>query len=164
MLGDTKMLDIIEHVQFLYDICFEVDAKVILEFGVREGTSTKVFLMAAPELNARVISVDIEDCSKIVESPYWEFHQMNDLDYEIDKPIDVLFIDTSHTYDQTLAELRKFAPLVAKTGVILLHDTEHCPEVKQAIYTFLNEVPNVYDFENRPNCNGLGILWRRQLQ
>jgi cephalosporin hydroxylase len=36
---------------------------------------------------------------------------------------DVLFIDTSHAYDHTLAELRKFVPLVAPGGTVLLHDT-----------------------------------------
>ena len=35
----------------------------------------------------------------------------------------MLFIDTSHAYEHTLAELRKFVPLVAPGGTVLLHDT-----------------------------------------
>jgi predicted O-methyltransferase YrrM len=87
---------------------------------------------------------------------------MNDLDYTPTEKIDVLFIDTDHTYRQTLKELVKFAPWVRDNGVIILHDTEHCPEVKKAINTFLNTCLDKYIFENRENNNGLGILWQRQ--
>lgn len=150
--------DIIEHLPYLQGLCFRFEPELILELGVRDGGSTKAFLRAAEIIGAKVISIDIEDCSRVSNSPNWEFHCQNDLEFEIDKPIDLLFIDTSHTYEQTLAELRKFAP---QSKITVLHDTEHCPEVKQAILDYMAEVPDTYDFENRTNCNGLGILWRR---
>lgn len=150
--------DIIEHLPFLQRLCLEKEAQVILELGVCQGGSTKTFLKSAEVLGARVISIDLEDFSHISDSPRWEFHRMNDLDFEINEPIDILFIDTSHTYEQTLAELRKFAPKVQPNGVILLHDTVSCPEVKKAIEQYLKEVPGRYTFEERTNNNGLGIL------
>jgi cephalosporin hydroxylase len=38
-----------------------------------------------------------------------------------------VFIDTSHAYEHTLAELRRFVPLVAGGGTVLLHDTRYEP-------------------------------------
>jgi cephalosporin hydroxylase len=150
--------DIVEHIPFLQRVCLDTEAKLIVEFGVRDGGSTKAFLKVAEILGARVISIDIEDCSNVSNSPHWEFKQMDDLFFEINEPIDVLLIDTSHTYQQTIKELRKFAP---QSKIVILHDTEHCPEVKEAIIDYLKEAPGIYDFENRTNNNGLGILWRK---
>lgn len=152
--------DIIGHIPFLRETCLKLEAQTILELGVRDGGSTRAFLDVARILGTKVISVDIEDCSKVSDSPNWEFHQVDDMLFDFKEPVDVLFIDTSHTYEHTLNELRKFTPLVKKDGVILLHDTVHCPEVYKAITDFLAENPNKYQFENRENCNGLGILWQ----
>lgn len=149
--------DIKEHMPFLTKIALESEAERILELGVRLGGSTKAFLKAADILNAKVISIDIEDCSFVSDSPHWEFHQMNDLDYELKEKVDILFIDTSHTYLQTLKELGKFGDMA---NLIILHDTEHCPDVKKAIEKYLSDRPGEFEFENRTNNNGLGILWR----
>lgn len=149
---------------FLKELCWKLRPKIILEFGVMGAGSTKAFLEVAEKIGARVISIDVDNYERACDSPNWEFHQMNDLDFEIDEPIDILFIDTSHTYEQTLAELKKFAPKVKKTGVILLHDTVHSQPVLEAIVDYLKEFPNKYVFENRPSCNGLGILWPRKSQ
>ncbi len=156
------MGDIIEHLPFLTRVCLDIGAEVILELGVMSGCSTKAFLLAAQPLNAKVISVDIEQsCGKISKSPYWEFHCIDDLKFEIKGPIDVLFIDTSHTYDHTLAELRRFAPKVIAGGVVILHDTISCPPVLRAIESYLHANPATYTFTNRTNNNGLGILWKK---
>lgn len=154
-------IDIVEHLPFLTKVCLDLEAKTILELGVRDGNSTRAFLDAAKILNAKVISVDIEDCSKLFNDGNWEFYQMNDLDYVLSEEIDVLFIDTSHTFGQTLAELEKFAPMVKNYGVIILHDTVSCPDVYAAVKLFLM-CHDEYVLEHRINCNGLGILWKRQ--
>src|SRR5579863_2284361 len=51
--------------------------------------------------------------------------QCDDLDPNPDLPakVDVLFLDTSHTYAHTLVELARFVPMVAPGGVVLVHDT-----------------------------------------
>ncbi len=68
-----------------------------------------------------------------------------------------MFIDTSHTYDQTLAELRKFEPFVRKGGLITLHDIMSCPPVLDAINDFLTEKDN-FRFYKFFHNNGLAIL------
>lgn len=155
--------DILHHLSFLRQICFDTNAKLILELGVRTGNSTRAFLSAIESLKGRLISIDIEDCSGVSDSPYWEFHQMNDLDFDTNNDeFDIIFIDTSHTYDQTLAELRKFAPKLKSGGAILLHDTISFQPVLQAIQTYLKENPDRYEFENRKSSNGLGVLRERE--
>ena len=88
---------------------------------------------------------------------YWNFIQADDLSLIWDKEIDHLFIDTSHTYDQTLAELRKFEPFVRKGGLITLHDIMSCPPVLDAVNDFLIEKNN-FRFYKFFHNNGLAIL------
>ena len=50
---------------------------VILELGVDRGQSTKIFLNAIDgKDDAKLISVDIRDCSKAVDDKNWEFVQL----------------------------------------------------------------------------------------
>jgi cephalosporin hydroxylase len=64
---------------------------------------------------------------------YWSFKQSNSLDVDWKTEIDHLFIDSSHKYSETLAELKKFEPYLRNGGVITLHDIVTCPEVMNAI-------------------------------
>jgi len=161
--GKIMTSDTAHHLSFLKQICFDTNAKLVLELGVRKGESTRSFLSAMEKLNGKLISIDIDDCSGVSNSPNWEFHQMNDLDFDTNSDeFDIIFIDTSHTYEQTLAELRKFAPKLKSSGVILLHDTLTFQSVSEAIQTYLKENPNRYRFENRKGSNGLGVLRERE--
>jgi hypothetical protein len=41
--------------------------------------------------------------------------------------VDLLFIDTSHLYEDTVRELAAWAPLMSEKGAIILHDTNLSP-------------------------------------
>ena len=43
------------------------------------------------------------------------------------KKADVVFMDTSHTFEQQLAELRAYVPRVKPGGTVLVHDTQCVP-------------------------------------
>ena len=86
-------------------------ATVVVEFGVRGGVSTWAILDGLPE-NGHLYSVDIVDCivpPRVSEDPRWTFLVGDDLDPLIQAALpehaDLVFIDTSHTYEQTAAEL-----------------------------------------------------------
>jgi len=156
--------DIHEHLCTLYLLTKELNLKRILELGTRSGESTVAFLQAAKEIDGHVTSIDIDPCleakaliKNLRLQDRWQFIQADDLNVKWDHPIDHLFIDTSHTYTQTMAELDKFFPLVEKGGIITLHDIITYPEVLQAINDFLKKKNNItfYKFFNN---NGLGIL------
>lgn len=60
---------------------------------------------------------------------------------EWDKPIDVLFIDANHSYEDCKQDIEKYSPFVKKGGVILFHDCdETSPGVVQAVNEFSNKV------------------------
>lgn len=128
--------DISDHLLQMYDTIIQRSPKLIIELGVRGGMSTFAISRAAQDIGARLISVDITDCSKSCDWSKWEFLKMNDLNFAdtFKDKIDILFIDTSHTFDHTVSELRKFLPLMHDKGIIILHDTNVCgSEVARAI-------------------------------
>lgn len=117
----------------------------VIELGVRQGASTSAFLAAAEEADGHVWSVDLEQ-PKVPDywagTGRWNLQIADDLADEVEpQPCDVLFIDTSHEYDHTLAELRKFVPWVKPGGMVLAHDTLNWPGdgVAKALDTYCAE-------------------------
>jgi len=156
--------DIHEHLNTLYMLTVELNLKTILELGTRTGESTVAFLQAAKEIDGNVTSMDIDSCNdakKLISdldlTDSWKFIQSDDLKNDWKKPIDHLFIDTSHTYEQTLAELEKFTPFVKPGGIITLHDIISCPEVLSAINEYIKDKPHIKFYKFFHN-NGLGVL------
>ena len=153
-----------EHVTTLYMLTIENNLKNILELGTLYGESTLVLLEAAKKIGGRVTSVDIDPCleaKRLIKSNhlenFWTFIQKDDLGLEWNEPIDHLFIDTSHTFDHTVAELEKFEPLVRKGGVITMHDIILYPEVMSAINYYLKKRKELRLYKYFNN-NGLAIL------
>lgn len=100
----------------------------VLELGVATGNSTSAFLAAAEITGGHVWSVDLVRDVLVPQwwenSGYWTAIVGDDLQVPLpDRQFDVVYIDTSHTFDHTLAELRRFVPMVAPGGTVLLHDT-----------------------------------------
>lgn len=120
--------DIHEHLPRLYEEACRPGVRVI-ELGVRSGNSTAAFLRAIQEYGGELWSVDI---GRLRVPDEWfavdGWHQLigDDLELvdQLPDDVDVLFIDTSHTYEQTLAELNAYWGKVKPGGVIICHDTE----------------------------------------
>lgn len=164
----TKLSDIHEHLITLYMLTVQMNLKNILELGTRTGESTITFLYAAKQIKGNVTSVDIDDCveaRKQVEenrlSEFWSFIQANDLELKWESPISHLFIDTSHTYKQTLDELTKFEPLVTNGGLITMHDSVAYPEVKQATLDYFKNRKDISMYEY-VHCNGLLVIFKAE--
>lgn len=122
--------DITEQMPLLYNAACLQDARVI-ELGVRTGNSTAAFLAAAAAWDGEVWSVDVAE-PQVPESwrslACWHLLVADDRTKEAisfcPDDADVLFIDTSHSYEHTLAELRLYVPKVRPGGTVLLHDTK----------------------------------------
>jgi predicted O-methyltransferase YrrM len=165
----TTPSDIVEHLEYIYDTVVNSHAQVVVELGVRSGNSTAALLAAVEHTGGHLYSIDIS----IPEWPLEFYHSKHstliiadDLTVAGQMPdeIDVLFIDTSHHYGQTLAELRLYG---SRSNVILLHDTmlEHpyqTPDtdppypVKTAVEDWCAEAGRTWS--NRENCWGLGVI------
>jgi predicted O-methyltransferase YrrM len=151
----------------------------ICELGVRGGNST-IALLAAIEVTpladaGGLWSVDIMPPQVPFawrKLPFWRFLQADDLSQEARKfvpdQLDLLFIDTSHDQDHTLAELAAYGPRIRPGGVILCHDTCWAPgdielrtptgPVARALDVWCQAQPVPIHWSNRPGSFGLGVI------
>jgi len=162
-----KPTDIHEHLATLFMLTVELNLKTIVELGTAGGESTIAFLYAAKQIGGKVYSIDINPCLEAKEriktlglQEYWTFIQGDDLKVEWNKPLDHLFIDTSHTFNQTIRELEKYEPYVNYGGIITIHDIVGYPEVLQAINSYIKDRTDLRLYKYFNNW-GLGIIFKR---
>jgi len=160
--------DTSHHLPTLSLLITEFRLRTVVELGVRTGVSTLALLEATAPLQGSVLSVDVEPCRearrRVAEAGldgHWRFVQMSDLelpDAEIPDPIDLLFVDTTHLFDHTLAELDKYGPRLRPGAWIALHDYTSCAGVTAAVRDWMRTQPvpgRLYPFVNQ---NGLAIV------
>jgi len=172
--------DIGEHLELLYAMVAETDAQRIVELGTRDGNSTCALVIGAAETGGHVVSVDHGKGSEYAREPptfdtlgqtsalitdklglgdFWKLVIKDDLEFakDYDDEIDLLLIDTSHSYEQTKKELQAWGSKVVNGGFIVLHDTVSFPEQNKAIWEFLDQNP-LSGYVEHKDCNGLGII------
>lgn len=105
---------------------YAAECGTVVEFGVRGGVSTWALLDGLPA-DGSLWSVDIIDCIvplRVSEDHRWTFLVGDDLDPVIQRQLpklaDLVFIDTSHEYEQTVGELAYAATM--KPARIVMHD------------------------------------------
>ena len=143
----------------------------IIELGTRSGNSTAAFLAGIEHADAggALWSVDLnppEVPAGWHDVPFWHVLTADDVSPEavswFPDDADVLFIDTSHYYEPTLAELRAYAPKVKPGGVILMHDTDTpgtdiaWPDVPRVLDDWCAETGLTW--LNHRGWNGLGVV------
>lgn len=154
-------LDISDHLPTL--LALGKKCPRIVELGVRYGASTTALLLAAPE---SLILVDIQPCQAAVQEikrlaqvqgkTRVEFFQADSRKIALE-PMDLLFIDTEHTYKCLIKELMLHGPQCSQ--YIALHDTVLFPALMRAVKEFLESHPFRVR-QHYPNNNGLTILER----
>src|SRR3990167_7996416 len=137
----------------------------IVELGVRGMVSTWALLAGLP---LEMVSVDIVDPIEhrgntnetkemaIEEGIYWKFTKESSLNFKL-KRTELLFIDTIHTYEQLIKELKLHAPRTTK--YIIMHDTNF-PEMQKAIQEFLTNNNDWKVKETLTILTGLTVLQR----
>lgn len=126
--------EISSHLPTLFRQTDEQQPALVVELGTRVGFSTKILVKAAAKHQAHVVSVDIDDCSGVVDYDRWRFVQRDDVAFArefvawagaagLPTSIDVLFIDTSHHYAHTVEEIASWFPLLSLNATVLFHDT-----------------------------------------
>lgn len=164
-----KPTDIHEHLETLYNLVTSITAKTVIELGVNLGESTVALLEAVHATEGTLISVDVQLRSNVVPMltgygliSRWNFHLSGDLVYArtwpADKKADLIFIDTCHTFDHTTKEIAAYEPILRPGGIMVFHDTvSFFDGVQKPINEFV-KTHRDYKYENKTNCNGLGIL------
>jgi predicted O-methyltransferase YrrM len=172
----SRPSDIQEYLSFLYEQARSRPGVRVLELGTRKGNSTLAFMAGAKEAGGHVWSVDIANVIRDSEGmmPWagvsqWTFICGDDMDEavqaQLPAEVDVLFIDTSHEYEHTLAELRAYMPRLASGGIALFHDTNiigwpgyvrDIPPVRQALDEYCEEASLIW--QNLAGEYGLGVI------
>lgn len=174
----ARWSDIQEYLPYLHETARSRPGVRVLELGCRRGNSTLAFLAGAAESGGRVWSCDVENVLRFPDGigpwrdvPHWSFTCGSDMDPAVmallPAEVDVFFLDTSHEYEHTLAELRAYMPRVAPGGVALFHDTNiydwpgygwtgDVPPVQQALNEYCAEAGR--SWENLPGDYGLGVI------
>lgn len=140
----------------------------IVELGTGSGNSTIALLEAARLVGGRVLSIDVEPCDAARKRIHsfgldsdWHFVQADVLELEesrIPDSIDLLFIDTSHLYTQTSAELRRFLPRVRPDGWVALTESASSAGVTRALLEAMESLSRPARFYPFPHRNGLSLL------
>lgn len=124
----TEPSDIRLQVPRLARIVRERNAQHVVELGTRGGVSTVAFLWGLSHTGGALTSCDLDERPDLGgDMPRWAFIRGNDLSLDVLNrmaPADVVFIDTSHLYHQTLEELAAYRKVLRPGGIFLLHDTE----------------------------------------
>lgn len=154
-------VDMVPHVEQLKALASR--AKVIVEFGLRGGVSTWSLLDGLPE-NGKLFGVDIDPDARLArrvrEDPRFTFIVGDSVKVELPPKADLVMIDSSHEYEQTVLELDTAASL--SPTVIALHDYlyEETPDVRRAVDEFVDS-QEMYVFQTvHPSRWGLAILRR----
>ena len=110
----------------------------ILELGVQNGRSTKMFLEICNLNDGYLTSIDIEDCSSVSNDKRWNFIHSSDDNFElIDQKIqhkyfDVFFIDSYHEPNHVKKVFYHYFKFLKKNSLIFVDDVFWLPYVKGA--------------------------------
>ncbi len=132
--GDSSQLKLV-----LFSLALSIDAKRILELGVRDGGTTLPLLAAAHFTKGYVTSVDIAPTT-FQETRFDIFHRwcfcQQDALYYLKKDCDAnvsmrlqhfyydfVYVDDWHSYEHVKQELEYLDQLVRPGSIIAIHDT-----------------------------------------
>jgi predicted O-methyltransferase YrrM len=119
-----------EYYSFLYLLAQAKEPKLSIELGVCGAGASYHLAKGHPQ--GRVIGYDIalEYPDNVLfvakECPNWTFYRYDSCDTARVAPqkVDILFIDTVHTFEQTMKEWRAWKPWLAEGAVVCLDDLD----------------------------------------
>ncbi|MFW9872374.1 MAG: class I SAM-dependent methyltransferase [Candidatus Thorarchaeota archaeon] len=133
-----------------YGRCMNIKAKCTLEVGCGDGYISAWLAHAARENGGKHFSIDNDwtKTEKLIKiSRAWNYQEnwsiitSDSLTVKMDrfkKGIDFIFIDTTHTYEQTKAEIQYYSKYININGYMAFHDYyKEGSEVKKACDKFL---------------------------
>ena len=144
----TKKLD-----DFIFSELVKIKNPVFLEFGVREGVSTKKFIELCDKNEGMTYSIDIDDCSKVSNSNKWKFIQSRDDNFEyiqkqIPEKFDAILIDSFHNAEHVKKIIYYYYDKLKEGGYMFIDDVCWIPYVKNNYRNHFNsEINNRETFD-----------------
>jgi caffeoyl-CoA O-methyltransferase len=149
---------------FLASLIRLTKARTVLEVGVFEGETSKHIIEALPQ-GGLYTGIDINDYRKNWKEPDGKVvsfligDSLALLPTLPDYHYDIIFIDGDHSWEHVLSEFKKCERLVARNGIIALHDTIHLEGPRKLV-----EYAAHYGYKNitlnTPEVRGLSLLSR----
>ena len=107
----------------------------ILEFGVREGRSTKMFLDMIEKKNGRLISVDVDDYSHLFSNKNWKFIKTRDdninlISNHFDQNFNIILIDSLHEPAHVINLINMYWKFLEINGSLYVDDISWIPYSK----------------------------------
>jgi predicted O-methyltransferase YrrM len=183
-----KPNDQIVYYNFLFSIALMAKPKVIVELGTGPGSSSLAFVRAL-QYNRKlglargvIHTCDINPDTIRKLRRFVKFDDLviphpittDEFAREMEKdpfPIDLLFIDAYHSFEQCLADFNHFAPYVVPNGLILMHDMfPLSEEAEQLQYsgTAWMTAPYIkqnyredYEISTVPYLSGIGLVRKK---
>ena len=134
----------------------------ILEFGVREGKSTKILLDYCKKNNGELFSIDIEDYSNLFSDKNWHFIKSRDDDFDyvkgkIPDEFDFIYLDSLHEAKHVEKIFYYYFNYLKINGIFFIDDISWLPYLKNSERdNFYCEINNKETFEKLLqiyNCN-----------
>jgi len=170
-----------EFYYLLFTLPLMIKAKAVLETGLHRGNSTRIFLESAKIGGFKVYTCDVKDYPETRKrlrelglTKNWIFIMMDSIQLGkewINEPIDLLYLDSHHTYEHVYAELTTWSKNLSDNALILIHDTfPSRNRIKNEMYRtggpvraierFIKENPE-WTAINLAHPEGMAILWRQ---
>ena len=132
---------------FLFNELVNISKPVFLEFGVRNGVSTKKFLDLCEKNNGVLYSVDIEDCSSVSNSNKWKFIKSRDDNFEylknfLPKKFDAILIDSFHNAKHVKKIIFHYFKYLKVESYMFIDDVCWIPYVKNNYRNHFNSEIN----------------------
>ena len=140
-------------INFVYKKIKHIKEPTILEFGVRDGVSTKMLIELCEVQSGNLYSIDINDCRSISKSRRWNFIQSRDDNFDflknkIPKKFDIIFLDTLHEAQHVKKIFYYYYKFLKANGFFFIDDTSWLPYVKKNYRDrFYAEINNKETFE-----------------
>ena len=125
----------------------------ILEFGVKEGRSTKIFLQHCKKNGGKLFSVDVDDYKEKFDDTNWTFIQSRDdnfdfLENQLPKKFDIIYLDSLHEAKHVEKIFYYYFEKLKKGGLFFIDDTSWLPYIKNASRdNFYCEINNKETFD-----------------
>ena len=138
---------------FLKDQIQKISNPNILEFGVREGRSTKIFLDLCKKKNGKLFSVDVDDYSHLFNDKNWTFLKTRDDNFEflknkLPKKFDIIYLDSLHEADHVEKIFYYYYEFLEIGGHFYIDDISWLPYLKTSLRNnFYCEINNKETFE-----------------
>lgn len=141
---------------------------IIVEFGVKEGRSTKIFLDICKKNSGKLYSVDIDDYKEKFIDKNWSFIHSRDDDFEfldkkLPKEIDVIYLDSLHEAKHVEKIFYFYFTRLKIDGYFFIDDISWLPYLKdEKRNNFYCEINNLETFKKileiyRSNYNSFDL-------